>query len=243
MGHHSAILTHIIVTPEGLHIMLAASTYTRIRIAQQLLPLLTAAASTTSLARVLDVAGGTCEGEVNLSDITAIKAPLTQMRPHISSMHTLSLEVLAQQAPTVSFVHEFPGPVYTNLGKNGTETIVRVYSFVISLLHFVLGNWLFIPLEECGERQVFLATSKKYRPRNGNASGVAMEELDISKGTDGVVGSGIYSVNWDGKEGNETAMAVLQGLRQKGVKEIVWSHIASEFDRIARSNEGVATDT
>lgn len=223
--------------------MLAASVYTRIHIAQQMLPLLTAAASTTSLARVLDVAGGTCEGEVNLSDITAIKTPLTQMRPHVTSMHTLSLEVLAQQAPTVSFVHEFPGPVYTNLGKNGTETLVKVYRFVISLLHLVLGNWFFIPLEESGERHVFLATSKKYRPRNGNASGIALEQLDISKGTDGVVGSGVYSVNWDGKEGNEKAMAVLQGLRQKGVKEIVWNHITSEFDRIARGNEVVATDT
>jgi hypothetical protein len=234
-------LTQLIVTPEGLHLFLAASVYTRIRIVQKLLPLLTVAASRTPLARVLNVAGGTYEGEVNTADLTALKTPLTKFRPHLSSMHTLSLEVLAQKAPGVSFVHDFPGAVYTNLGKNASGVVAMLYRTIITLLYLILGNWMFVSLEESGERHVFLATSKKYPPREGNAGGVSLGDFGVAKGSDDVVGSGMYSVNYDGEKRNEESTTVLKELRRKGVKEIVWNHITAEFVRIAGDDDALGT--
>jgi hypothetical protein len=229
--------------PEGLHVFLAASTYTRIRIAQNLLPLLVEAASATPLARVLNVAGGTHEGDVNISDLPALKTPLMKTRPHVSSMHTLSLEVLAQQAPTVSFVHGYPGTVYTNLGQNATGVVAMVFRIVMMLSHAVLGSRMFVHLQECGKRHVFLATSTKYAPRVRGANGVSLQNLNVATGTDGVLGSGTYSVSWDGEKGGEESVIALDRLRRTGVKEIVWDHITGEFARKTDNNGPPTTGT
>ena len=227
-------------TSEGLNPLLAASTYTRIRIAQQLLPLLETAAHTTSLARVLDVAAGTKEGEVNTSDIASLHTPLHRLRPQLASMHTLAWEALAQQAPTVSFVHEFPDAVYTSLHKDVSSFLTLLFALAVEVIHALLGRWLFVPIEESGERHVFLATSGQYKPREGKASGVPLvKEKDCGTGSDGVVGSGTYSVDWDGEGPTKSSEIALKVLRQKGVREIVWGHFTTEFDRI--SSRGQST--
>jgi hypothetical protein len=159
--------------------------------------------------------------------------PITQIRGHLSSMHTLSLEVLAQQAPTVSFVHDFPGAVYTNLGQNATGAVAMTYRVVIMLLHTILGKWMFLSPEECGERHVFLATSAKYAPRVRGADGVSLGGFDVAGGSDGVFGSGMYSVNWDGEKRGEESVITLERLRRRGVIDMVWRHMTAEFARIA----------
>jgi hypothetical protein len=227
-------LKRTIVTSEGLNSFLAASTYTRVRITQQLLPLLETAAQTTSLARVLDIAGGTKEGEVDTSDIAALRIPFHRLRPHLTSIHTLAWEALAQQAPTVSFIHEFPGAVYTSLHKNISGFLTLLFAFAIEVIHALLGRWLFVPIGESGERHVFLATSGRFKPREGEASGVPLaKSRDCGTGSDGVVGSGTYSVDWDGEGPTKGSKIVLKALRQRGVHEIVWGHFMAEFDRIS----------
>jgi hypothetical protein len=103
-------------TEEDLNTFLPVSTYTRIRIVQQLLPLLTSA---KSLARVLDVAAGTYEGAIDTSDISAFTMPLWKLRSHMAIMHTFAWEVLADQAPGVSLVHNFPGSVRRICTRDG----------------------------------------------------------------------------------------------------------------------------
>ena len=230
------IFTFRTVTPEGLHYFLAASTYSRIRIAQQLLPLLITASKTTPLARVIDVAGGTKEGDIDLSDLQALKLSLPRLRPHLTSMHTLAWETLVQQAPTVSFVHDFPGSVYTELHKGGSRWFERTLGVVFEIFYFLLGRWLFVPIEECGERHVFLATSGRYKPKEGQAVGVALVDgIEDGIGSDGEVGSGVYSVDWDGEGPGETAEHALKGLRKKGVREIVWDHYEAQFEKAVKS--------
>jgi hypothetical protein len=192
------------------------------------------AARNTSLARVIDVAGGTKEGEVNTSDLAARTIPFHRIRPHLASMHTLAWEALAQQAPTVSFVHEFPGAVYTPLYTNTSGFLPRVFSSAVKVAYALLGRWLFIPIEESGERHLFLATSGRYKPREGKATGVPLtNERDHMTGSDGVVGSGVYSVDWSGEGSTKGTEIALKHLRQKGVHELVWSHFTTEFDRIS----------
>ena len=218
---------------------MAASAYSRFRIAQQLLPLLITAASTTPLARVVDVAGGTYEGHVDTSDIPALNVSYTKLRPHTCSIHTLSLEALAQQAPTVSFVHEFPDAVYTNLHKDASGALGLLFRVVITMLHAILGGWIFVPLEESGERHVFFATSRKYKPLDGGASGVSFGGLETAEGSNSVIGSGVYSMNWDGEKRTEQSVIALKELRSKRVNEMVWNHITSEFDRITGEDQPI----
>ncbi|KAJ4355493.1 uncharacterized protein N0V89_003509 [Didymosphaeria variabile] len=88
------------LSEEGLHLFMATVYYNRILIPSLLLPQLTHASLTTPLARVLDVAGGTKEGPVDTSDLACLRVPVGQIRAHLTSMHTLALESLADQAPS-----------------------------------------------------------------------------------------------------------------------------------------------
>ncbi|CAO2651407.1 Nn.00g039770.m01.CDS01 [Neocucurbitaria sp. VM-36] len=224
------------LTSEGLNSFLAASAYTRIRIIQQLLSLLIAASKTTSLARVIDVAGGTKEGDLDTSDLAALKIPFRSLRPHITSMHTLALETLAEQAPTVSFVHDFPGAVYSGLHKNVPGWLGFASHVVLETVYWTLGRWLFVPVEESGERHVFLATSERYKPKDGQARGLPLVlGLKDGTGSDGHVGSGVYSVDWDCEGPSKKGENALKGLRKKGAREVVWSHLTEQFEQASKS--------
>ncbi|KAH7408729.1 hypothetical protein DE146DRAFT_606208 [Phaeosphaeria sp. MPI-PUGE-AT-0046c] len=220
------------VTPEGLNPFTAASTYSRIRIVQQLLPLLTAAASSGALARVLNVAAGTYEGDVQMSDMPAINVPFSKIKPHMASLHTLALESLQEDAPEVSFVHNFPGAVLTDLHKGVPGFFGLVIGIAFPLMYWIFGTWLFVGIEECGERQVYFATSDKYKPLRGRSAGVPRGKEVVADGSEGMAGSGMYSVNWDGEERKKESLTQLRRLRSEGVKEKVWSHFRGEFDRI-----------
>jgi hypothetical protein len=203
------------------------------RIVQNLLELLKTAGETTPLARVVDVAGGGHEGKVNTSDLGAFNISLTRIRPHMISMHTLALESLADQAPNVSFVHDFPGAVYTYLHRGVGGALGWVVYIVLEMMHAVLGRWLFVPIEESGERHVYLATSGRYRPRNGKRTDITQEESQVLAGSNGEIGSGVYSVGWNCEGPAERAVVALKELRANGVKKLVWDHFTTEFDRIS----------
>lgn len=232
--HDCSVFDSTIVTPEGLNVFLAASTYTRIRIAQQLLPLLEAAARTTPLARVVNVAGGTKEGNIDISDLAAMKMSLTSVRPHLTSMHTLALEHLALQSPTVSFVHDFPGAVYTALHKDTTGLLAFVFRCLIDAAYMLLGTWLFVPIGESGERHVFLATSASFPPREGTAAGISADGLPAVKGSNGEQKSGVYSVDWDCQGPGASAETALKALRKKGVQDLVWNHFLEKFEKATK---------
>lgn len=211
---------------------MAASLYSRVRIAQQMLPLLTTAASAGELARVIDIAAGTYEGKMHVSDIPATNLSFAQLRPHVSSLHTLALESLQEQAPEVSLMHNFPGTVLTDLHNDIPGVLGRLFAVVFPLVYWCLGRWLFVELEECAERQVYFATSDKYGPAKGRTAGVSLGKEDRSNGSDGVAASGVYSVNWDGEERTKDSLNHLRRLRSEGMKEEAWDHIRGEFDRI-----------
>lgn len=148
-------------------------------------------------------------------------------------MHTFAWEALAQQAPEVSFVHGFPGAVYTSLHKDTSGFLAMLFALAIEVIYALLGRWLFVPIEEVGERHVFLATSGRYKSREGKASGIPLGKgMDYGTGSDSVVGSGVYSVDWDGEGPTKGSAMALKVERQKGVREIVWAHFRTEFDRI-----------
>lgn len=217
-------------TSEGLHYAAALVTYSRTRFIVNLLPLLQGA---TALRRVITVFIAGKEGPVDTNDFQGWKVPMRAQRGHGSSLVTLSLEALAKKAPDVTFIHNFPGHVKSNLARSGDGAAI----FVLRAYSKILGPLLttYMPNEECGERHVFLATSAKYPAgAHGNAaSGVPLASgVAVARGTNGTSGSGVYSVDWEGESTGPKVEELLAKLRKEGVVEKIWGNTEEEFKRI-----------
>ena len=185
----------------------------------------------TALRRVVSVLAAGKEGPIDTNDIQAWKVPIVSGLGHGSSLITLSLEALAKQAPDVAFIHDHPGPVKTNLVRGGEGVAIFILSVVIK----ILGPIVNIPIQECGDRHLFLATSARYPPGPGgeSASGVPLADgVAIARGIDGKNGSGVYSVNWEGESSGPKVEALLAKLREEGTVDTVWKDSEKEFKRI-----------
>ena len=147
---------------------------------------------------------------------------------------TLGLESVAKTAPEVSFVHDDPGGVKTKL----FDRVEGIMGVLMRAFIFVFGYWMYVPVEECGERQLYLATSARYPPaksgRDGGSGLPLGDGVDVARGTDGEVGSGVYSVEWDGTSASSKVQKVLAGYRDEGIVEKIREHTESEFDRVIK---------
>lgn len=206
----------MIETSEHLHLIAALNYYSRVRAIINLLPLLQNA---TSLRRIVTVGGGGHEGAIDTTDFQALRVPLPDLRPHLITLITLGLEAVARTAPEVSIVHDYPGTVKTPLLKDLPEEMLR--------------DAVFVPLEECGERHVYLATSANYPPRSGDSIGVPLGDgIDVASGSTGEPGNGMYSVGQDGGGLSPAVQELLTDLRGKGMVDAIWRHTEAEFKRI-----------
>ena len=175
----------------------------------------------------------TKEGEVDTSNLHVKGVPLMSQRGHISSMVTLALEELARRAPEVSFIHDYPGFVKTGIGrqyKGAAKLLLQASSAM-------LGPLIFVPEDESGARHVYLATSAKYPSKSGLAggsgSGVPLgKNTQVGRGTDGEVGSGVYSVGNNNETAGVKVLKILEKLRYEGVDTKAWEHTMKELKRI-----------
>ncbi|KAH7167068.1 hypothetical protein DER46DRAFT_646254 [Fusarium sp. MPI-SDFR-AT-0072] len=212
-------------TDEGLPLVTGLTIYSRNRLAVNLLPLLKKA---PSLRRVISVMAGTHEGKLFSDDIAARNIPFTNIhnsRGHMCSALTLSLEALARQAPEVSFIHNFPGSVDTNLIRSGDGFMMQVMKYWFKISMTVRRQWL--PKEECGERHAWLCLTGRYPDKEGSENGIKEEEVAV--GTDGNKGSGVYSVDWDGESASGEVVKLLDGFKREGLVEKVWKDQEKEF--------------
>ncbi|KAL8400806.1 hypothetical protein RB594_000993 [Gaeumannomyces avenae] len=216
-------------TPEGLPVITALQYYARVRFVANLLPQIRAA---PHLRRVVTVLAGTKEGAVDTNDLPARKVSLARARGHGTSMQTLALEQLARSAPDVSFVHSFPGFVRTNIGRGFGGGMRLLWAAAMTLL----GPFA-VPRDESGERHAFLCTSAAFPARAGGkgdgTDGVALAPgRAVAGGTDGEVGSGVYTVDEHCESGSAAVRRTLANLREDGTAEAVWAHTVGEFERI-----------
>ena len=200
------------------------------RFIKNLLPLLQRA---PALRRVLTVAGGGVEGPLDSTDFSALRVPLLAMRGHLCTLISLGLEAAAKNAPDVTFVHDYPGTVDTALSTR----MEGIKGVIIRAYIYFLGRWVCVPIEESGERHLYLMTSARYPPLNSGTSRdfeVPLSDgVEVSRGSNGQVGSGVYSVGWDGESLSLAAQNMLAGYREQGMVEEIWQHTESEFQRIA----------
>ena len=135
-------------------------------------------------------------------------------------------------------MHGFPGAVNTSLFGR----IDGILGVVLRAYIYFLGRWICVPIEESGERHLYLATSARFPPASaGSDGGSGVPEgdgIDVAQGTTGEVGSGVYSVQWDGASASPTVHKLLAGYRDKGMVEEIWQHTESEFKRITEQNKG-----
>ncbi|KAL0061430.1 hypothetical protein AAF712_011724 [Marasmius tenuissimus] len=203
-------------TSEGLPTILALGFASRMRFIHNLLPLIQ---RSTSLKRVVNVLAGTKEGAIDESDWEGrnITGSPLKGRGQACAMTTLTLEILSKRAPDVSFIHDFPGLVKSNIGREAKGFGMKLFLGISSLL----APFIAVPTEESGERHVFLMASAKYPPAsNQRSSGVPLGEgVEVARGTDGKAGSGVYSVDWDGESASPKVEELLANLRTDGVAE------------------------
>lgn len=225
-------------TGEGLHYPMALMYYARTRFIVNLLPQLKQA---QSLRRVITVAAGSKEGAVVTTDWQANSMGVLSFRPHATSIITLTLLAIARQAPSVSFVHDYPGFVNTGMSRELTGIVPAISKVVFAPVMAMLK----IPIDEVGERHLYFATSARFPPRNpGTATGTSegsAEMITLGKGVrtavgaDGTPGGGVYSVDYEAEGTSESVQGVLEGLKKDGTAEKVWKHVKEEFVRITGS--------
>ncbi|OAA68485.1 NAD(P)-binding domain protein [Niveomyces insectorum RCEF 264] len=204
---------------QHLHLLAVLNYYARFRIISNLLPLLQHA---PSLRRIVTVGGGGLEGQLDMDDLEALRVPPPDLRGHLTTLITLGLEALARNAPEVSIVHDYPGTVKTPLLNGMPKEALR--------------NLEFVPLEECGERHVYLATSARYPPRSGQGVGLRLDgEPEVSVGSNGDVGSGLYSVGKDGEGLSPETLKFLAVLRGKGTVDTILQHTEAVYKRITET--------
>jgi hypothetical protein len=215
------------VTSEGLHRIYAVGLYARLLITLRLLPLLRAGAP--ELARVVSIAAGSKEGSIDTEDWQALKASLWTLTGHGASLATLAFQHLAKEAPEVTFINTFPGLVMTGALKVMTGT----QGYLVRTVAYLVQRWLAVPLEESGARHVFLATSSTYKPKTGSGDGVPLVEgLPVHAGVDDEIGSGVYSVNWDGEGPGAKVVRLLRQYNDDGTAEKAWTYFTCEIERV-----------
>ena len=230
------LLTSVTDTSEGLRLATALIHFARARFIQNLLPELQAA---SSLKRVVSVFAATKEGPFDVDDFNGDKLGLTgiaKARGHAASMVTLGMEILAKRAPDVSFIHDFPGPVQSGIGRE----MPGLVGMSVRILAKVIGPIFNIPTDESGAYHLFFATSARYAPQSGagSASGVSLSDnVSAAQGTDGQTGSGMYSIDEKGQSASPAVEQLLAGMRKDGTSEKLWEHTENEWRRITEDGQ------
>ncbi|KAH8726820.1 hypothetical protein GQ44DRAFT_790851 [Phaeosphaeriaceae sp. PMI808] len=207
-------------TVEGLDKKFALHYYSRMRFVDQLQPLLTAAATSKSLSRVvavLDPQPG-LRLTPNFSDLSLKTSfSLKNCGAHASAMTNLAFSRFASQNTGTSYVHAFPSIVKTNGGRNA--------SVVAKPLLWLLTAAMQVKQEESGERHLFASTNPAFAPK-----AVSKDTQEAAMGGDGVKGSGSYFLNWNGDILADTAKA--KTFRDEGREKTVWDHTEEVFRKI-----------
>ncbi|KAI1329916.1 hypothetical protein F5Y16DRAFT_59708 [Xylariaceae sp. FL0255] len=217
------------MTEENLHYWAAISYYNRMRLVVNLIPQIQKA---SSLRRVQLVMAGRHEGPIVTDNFAGHKMSFQTMKKHLSSMTTVGLEAIQKRAPEVTFIHSYPGFVGTDLLSETNPSLFN------KLLFKLMGVTIGGPIEKSGEYHLYLATSARFPPADGNkgAEGVPLGAgIAVAKASDGKKGGGVYNVNYDGENAGQKALDALALLRKDGTAAKTWKHTEDEFLRVTNS--------
>lgn len=195
------------------------------------LSLLPALRNASGLKRVVSVFAAGFEGNFDESQWAEYpyKAP-TKARAHLASMITMAHNVLARKAPDVSFIHNFPGAVKTDFGRDAKGAMV-----LARIMFKLVGTFVYKyrTVEESSVLQLYGATSAAFPPATGSAVGVPLlGDISISAGTDGKQGSGSYSLDADYRSVSHAVQQHIARAKADGAEERLWTHVITELKQI-----------
>ncbi|KAJ5671073.1 hypothetical protein N7507_000200 [Penicillium longicatenatum] len=204
-------------TTEGLDASLTTRHYSRIRIAQLLLPLLNQSKSP----HVLSILAGGEEGPIHEDDLGLNNPKIFSVgssNSHAATMMTFALEHLASENPRISFVHAFPGIVATPLfGKIAGGVLGMVLRYIVApVLKLFIRS-----VSEAGQRGLFMATSARYSVDDGIVP--LAEGSQKAQQTEG----GIFTINEHGETADNAK--ILENFRKRGVDKKIWDHTMEVF--------------
>lgn len=138
---------------EGLDNATALRYYGRVRLVQNLLPVM------SQHARALSVLAGGWEGklfdnDLDLKENHSFKKALD----HFTTTMSLAFDKLAEQNPDKAFLHVYPGVVNTGIGSRSTSGVVGFFMGIVGWLM----SWFILQPEEVGERMLYYATTEQY---------------------------------------------------------------------------------
>ncbi|KAI0810322.1 hypothetical protein GGR55DRAFT_646162 [Xylaria sp. FL0064] len=225
----SGTLVTGIQTDEGLSYSAALTYYCRTRFIINLLPQLRQA---SGLRRVITVLAGGKEGKIFTDDFQGNNLSVLSVRGHATSMITLALHNLAKQAPEISFIHVYPGFVKTEISRE----LKGIGPAILNFLFKPILAFLYIPIEQTGERQTYFATSARFPPvddKRRDANGVALgEDVETAVGVDGKVGGGVYSIDYEAEGTSQRAQELIRGYVEDNTADMVWKHTEEEYMRV-----------
>lgn len=212
-------------TKEGLDTSMSLYYYSRMRLITQLLPLLRASTLPTG-ARCISVYSGGFEVRKNFHpDDFSLRKPanfsFAKVRSQVTYMKTLFFEHLSREnAGKVACVHIYPGLVVTpNMySKDHPWWFRAVWMCVAPFAGLVATN-----SEGIAQRVLYLATDR-YAP--ASEPGVGSRE-SVATGSDGVRGTGAYSVKVTGDTNDISA--AYSGFDREEMREKVWRHTMDAF--------------
>jgi hypothetical protein len=200
--------------------------YSRMRFIHNLLPTLKAAKSP----RVVSVLAGGQEAPVDEENLDLTKNfSLSASFAYPATMTSAAFEFLAEQNPSISFIHEYPGFVTTPLLKTSLGSI-------LGTIFTTLLTPMSISAEQSGEWNVFLSTSPRFPSKDlAKDSASADQKIPIAKASTSTVGGGSYIVNYKGED--STKEKFMAELRDKGFPKTMWDHTLSSFDTVLSSEK------
>ena len=219
-------------TEEGLHYPTALTIHARNRFISNLLPQIRRG---PGLRRIVTVFGAGFEGKIHMHDFQAYNLSRPANQAHDASITTMALEAHQKTAQDVSFIHNFPGAVESGIARGSIGPLMRV----LKTIWAVLGPLVHIPLVEAGDRHLFLCTSACFPAASecGTAGVPLFDGLSVAKGTNGLNGSGVYSIDAKGESTSPKVERLLAQLRSEGMVERVWERISSDIDDALKSTK------
>ncbi|KAH7127588.1 hypothetical protein EDB81DRAFT_663007 [Dactylonectria macrodidyma] len=201
-------------TSEGFDTSQSVLYFSRITFIINLLPLLSSSPS----ARVVSVMGGGKErANIDLGDLELRKPGAfgaVRSQTHVIAMTTLTMEKLAEQNKTVTFIHTFPGQVDTG-NLRADLPPYSPFSWLLWIVVEPLIRLIGLSNKESGQRHLYVGTSAKY---GGRGISTKVPQARNSKGN---TEPGLFLVNQYCDASFD--QATLDQLRDS-VQGTVWEH-------------------
>lgn len=229
-GPTESISNQRIDTKEGIDVSMSLMYYSRMRIINNLMPLLL---KSSLPACVVSVFAAGMEGDLRQNDLSIRNLSYYKYalaRSHMCYMHTCYMETLAEEhRGKLRLVHIFPGLV-PGPGFSNPEIPFWARFLMRWVMFPLLGPFFVVKPDECGQRSLSLASSR-YPARAIDAS---KSQGEVIKGTDGKPGSGAYALNWNGEDLSKHKQ--YEKVSKDGLRKKIWDHTNRAFEVIGGGN-------